>query len=104
MAGVVQKFDISDNVMLVPMMYAGTDLKYGGTLFQGGLYAMYGFDAGHWLYANPKTTFSSNASDWVGEVELGGGYMLMDNVSVGFKYEMKQQAENKGWVNAFYYF
>lgn len=115
LAGLVQKFEITDNIMLVPMLAAGvvyaddkTNHQKDSTwVAQPGLYALYAFDAGHWLYANPKSTYVHEAKSWSAELELGGGYMTSDCTSVGFKYEtsrFKGITDEKGWFNAYYYF
>lgn len=105
LGGMVQKFALSDNVIIVPMLAAG--MVTSDLVAQGGLYGMYAFDSGHWLYANPKTTYLSESKAWTKELELGGGYMLTDVSSLGFKYEtktLKGVSDRKAWVNLYYYF
>ncbi|CCN68715.1 hypothetical protein [Vibrio nigripulchritudo] len=113
LGGMVQKFELSPNVMLVPMLAAGkvgaqdNGHQVDSWIAQPGLYAMYGFDAGHWLYANPKATYVYEAKDWTNEIELGGGYMLTDESSIGFKHELSivnGKTDSKTWVNLYYYF
>ncbi|WP_375750783.1 hypothetical protein [Vibrio sp. HN007] len=115
MAGLVQKIQVTDNIIMVPMLAAGKvsgedktlNAKSSSWVAQPGLYAMYAFDAGHWLYANPKSTYVHDAKSWSAELELGGGYMTSDNTSVGFKYEtsrFKGATDSKGWLNAYFYF
>ncbi|WP_407833141.1 hypothetical protein [Vibrio rotiferianus] len=74
MAGVVQKFQVTDAIIVVPMLYGGNtwmNAKVAGVKYnkdslvgQAGVYAMYGFDAGHWLYANPKATYVKELKGW----------------------------------------
>ncbi|MFA0605666.1 hypothetical protein AB4666_12930, partial [Vibrio amylolyticus] len=80
-------------------------------LGQAGVYAMYGFDAGHWVYANPKTTYNVKSKEFLNQVEVGGGFMVLDNASIGAKLEYT--AENKklnvkndsvAWLQANVYF
>ncbi|MFA0087346.1 hypothetical protein BCU70_03490 [Vibrio sp. 10N.286.49.C2] len=130
LAGLIYKIPLNDNVMIFPMLSLGYtdfgtpqptsgengDIKDGSVLYQGGIYAMYGFDAGHWLYANPKVTHIKETSANVPQVEVGGGYMVSDSVSLGFKveytaeYKVRQgssqvnKADTVGWLQASYYF
>ncbi|UPQ89517.1 hypothetical protein [Vibrio sinaloensis] len=97
LGGAIYKFTVTDNVMVFPMLSAGYSASKDGknkiglekdsAIAQAGLYAMYGFDSGHWLYANPKTTYHVEGQEFTNQVEVGGGYMLTDNISVGFKVE-----------------
>ncbi len=94
--------------MIFPMMGVGktqVNNKIGradessSNIVQPGVYAMYAFDAGHWLYANPKMTHTLSKPNGFGakdkydantwEVELGGGYMINDWSSAEFKIEHK---------------
>ncbi|WP_406609293.1 hypothetical protein [Agarivorans sp. JK6] len=122
LVGGMYKFDITKNISLFPMLYGGymkskldmpikdsSETFKDSSLVQGGLYAMYAFDDGHWLYANPKATYVSRAKDFVPQIEVGGGYMINSNVSVGFKID--HTAESKiskkdtvGWLQASVYF
>ncbi|GDY24870.1 hypothetical protein AHAT_07600 [Agarivorans sp. Toyoura001] len=122
MAGGMYKFDVTNNISLFPMLYGGymsskvemqTDdgkEKFkDSTLVQAGLYAMYAFDDGHWLYANPKATYITRAKDYVPQIEVGGGYMVLDNVSVGFKVEHTADSkvskkDTVTWLQASMYF
>ncbi|BEU04357.1 hypothetical protein OAG1_31570 [Agarivorans sp. OAG1] len=122
LVGGMYKFDITKNISLFPMLYGGymkskldmpikdsNETFKDSSLVQGGLYAMYAFDDGHWLYANPKATYVSRAKDFVPQIEVGGGYMINSNMSVGFKVD--HTAESKiskkdtvGWLQASVYF
>ncbi len=116
LAGMIYKFQVTDNVMLFPMLSVGRTAAdeagkqtFKSTVYQAGLYGMYAFDAGHWLYANPKSTYVQQAKEWVPQVEIGGGYMVSDVVSVGFKVEHIAETkylkkDTKGWLQANYYF
>lgn len=121
LGGLVQKFELTPNVMLVPMLAAGkswlkTEQKRNNQnikseqdswIAQPGVYLMYGFDAGHWLYANPKATYINETKKWTQELEVGGGYMVTDSSSLGFKYEVSKyrgHTDSKGWVNYYLYF
>ncbi|MCL9774146.1 hypothetical protein [Vibrio methylphosphonaticus] len=120
LAGMIYKFEITDNFLLFPMLSIGrthvdeknthavTD-KQDSNIYQAGLYGMYAFDARHWLYANPKSTYVQRASEWLTQIEVGGGYMVTDSVSVGFKVEHTAESDisrkdTTGWVQANYYF
>ncbi|MGF1720713.1 hypothetical protein L4D20_11810 [Vibrio kyushuensis] len=117
LAGVMQRFIVSDNIQLFPMfgvgkLYnqtqnSGLKTKADTWVAQPALYAMYAFDSGHWLYANPKANYIGDSKKWITELELGGGYMTSSNTSVGFKYDIshfQNKTDTKGWVNMFYYF
>jgi|GEM_PF-5373477 len=115
LAGAIYKFQLSDNISLFPMLSAGytrsdtNGEKVGSTLAQVGVYGMYGFDAGHWIYANPKSTYHVKGKESVDQVEMGGGFMLLENVSVGGKIEHtakgKAHAEDTvTWLQANHYF
>lgn len=116
LAGVIYKFQVTDNIMLFPMLSVGrTSADEAGketfksTVYQAGLYGMYAFDAGHWLYANPKSTYVQQSKEYVNQVEIGGGYMVTDVVSVGFKVEHTAETntmkkDTTGWLQANYYF
>lgn len=117
LVGVVQKFEVTPNIMVVPMLAAGyaeaslmlkqTEITADSVVVQPGVYIMYGFDAGHWLYANPKSTYVHELKKASAELEIGGGYMVLENASVGFKYDLSHfqgKTDHKGWVNAYYYF
>ncbi|MCG9788446.1 hypothetical protein L1D61_14845 [Vibrio mediterranei] len=126
--GIIYKMELTNNIMVFPMLSAGVtsvDVQYtthnghwGDTtykqiesdnLIQPGIYAMYAFDSGHWLYANPKSTYLTKAKEWVTQAEVGGGYMISDNASVGFKVDFTAEskltdANTVGWLQANYYF
>lgn len=116
LAGLIYKFQVTDNVMLFPMFSVGRTSAdevgketFKSTVYQAGLYGMYAFDAGHWLYANPKSTYVQQTKEWVPQVEIGGGYMVSDVVSVGFKVEHTAETkylkkDTTGWLQANYYF
>ncbi len=128
LGGIIYKMSLSDNVTVFPMLSAGytdfgtevdlkeTNKKVKGTaLVQGGLYAMYGFDAGHWIYANPKVTAMTHTDQYRAEVDVGGGLMVADNISIGAKLEHKdklrgknlngmEKADTVAWLQANYYF
>lgn len=118
LVGVVQKFEVTPQFLVVPMLSAGygrmsvdVDDKFtvSETSFiaQPGIYFMYGFEAGHWLYANPKATYVKEMKEWTNELELGGGYMIRDDMSMGFKYEVSRfqgNTDQKAWANIYYYF
>ncbi|MFA0087829.1 hypothetical protein [Vibrio sp. 10N.261.51.F12] len=97
---------------------AGAD-KYSTSIVQPGLHAMYAFDEGHWLYANPKITHALKAPTGADnsfdhntlELEIGGGYMLNDWSSAEFKVENSfknsnpnSKNETTGWVKYAVYF
>ena len=115
-AGALYKFAVSDNVMVFPMLDVGHQIskdangnKSKTNIVQPGLYAMYAFDSGHWLYANPKMQYVVADKEWVSSAELGGGYMLTDNVSVGFRVDHtaktdKKKEDTKFLLQANYYF
>ena len=42
---------------------------------------MYGFDAGHWVYVNPKATYIAAVKDTVTQVKIGGGLMTEDDTA-----------------------
>ncbi|MGF1748567.1 hypothetical protein [Vibrio cionasavignyae] len=123
LAGMIYKYQVTDNVLVFPMLSVGrtsADIKeqpttntlpykLNSTIYQAGLYGMYAFDAGHWLYANPKSTYIDHAREWVAQVEIGGGYMLSETISVGFKVEHTAESgislkDTTGWLQANYYF
>ncbi|GLS83586.1 hypothetical protein [Paraferrimonas haliotis] len=136
LGGLIYKFQVTDNIMIFPMLSAGaTSAKgihavpelYGNNakaddstkwetqgLVQAGVYAMYAFDAGHWLYANPKSTYLFKAKEYVNQVEVGGGFMIAPQASIGFKVEHtmdtkdaignKVKADTVTWLQANYYF
>lgn len=116
LAGMIYKFQLTDNVMLFPMLSVGRTFSdetgketFKSTVYQAGLYGMYAFDAGHWLYANPKTTYVQQSKEWVTQVEIGGGFMVSDAVSVGFKVDHTAESQfskqdTVGWLQANYYF
>ncbi|MGV2986584.1 hypothetical protein ACE1OE_02985 [Vibrio sp. E150_011] len=107
MAGGVYKFEISDHFSLFPMLYGGAmtskhaiGSKDGSissfkdsTVLNGGLYALYAFDEGHWLYANPRAHYVHEARETIPQLEIGGGYMVNDDISVGFR--VMSQGETK---------
>lgn len=131
LAGMIYKFQLTDNVLLFPMLSVGRtsadwkelgtnwnpgradlyirDREFDSNLYQVGLYGMYAFDAGHWLYANPKTSYVQQSKEWVPQVEIGGGFMVSDAVSVGFKVDHMAESQfskqdTVGWLQANYYF
>ncbi|RKF18095.1 hypothetical protein DBZ36_12730 [Alginatibacterium sediminis] len=113
LAGMIYKFQVTDNISIFPMASLGyTDTKAKGansTLAQAGVYAMYGFDDGHWVYANPKTTYHVKNKQFINQVEVGGGLMVADKVSVGAKIEYtakygNQPEDTVAWIQANYYF
>ena len=115
-AGMIYKFQLTDNVLLFPILSVGRTFShetgketFKSTVYQAGLYGMYAFDAGHWLYANPKTTYVQQSKEWVPQVEIGGGFMVSDAVSVGFKVDHTAESQfskqdTVGWLQANYYF
>ncbi len=117
LAGAIYKMQINDNISIFPMLSAGythskdsvTAEKEGSALGQAGVYAMYGFDAGHWIYANPKTTYHVKSKEFINQVEIGGGLMVADAVSIGAKVEhtakgKSHAADTVTWLQANYYF
>ncbi|GEA59476.1 hypothetical protein [Vibrio comitans] len=121
LAGAIYKFQATDNIMLFPMAsigYTTSDAADGkakseSALGQLGLYGMYGFDAGHWIYANPKATYHEQSKEWIPQIEVGGGYMILDNASIGAKVEYTGESSKKNlvnkedtvaWLQASYYF
>ena len=125
LAGVMYKFQVSDNISVFPMLNVGrTSIKddaqlpilpreetySSSNLAQAGVYAMYAFNSGHWLYVNPKATYVAAVKDTVTQVEMGGGFMVADNMSVGFKVDytakggMMAEDDTTTWVQANYYF
>ncbi|GEM78605.1 hypothetical protein [Vibrio superstes] len=125
LAGAIYKFQVTDNIMLFPMAsvgYTTSDAVEGegerkakseSALGQLGLYGMYGFDAGHWIYANPKATYHEQSKEWIPQIEVGGGYMILDNASIGAKVEYTGESSKKNlvkkedtvaWLQASYYF
>lgn len=95
-------------------------LAKDSALAQAGIYGMYGFDGGHWLYANPKSTYHAEGQTFTNQIEVGGGYMVADKISVGFKVEHTAKikgseknglgvgndtkADTVTWLQANYYF
>ncbi len=122
LAGLIYKFQVTDNISVFPMAslgYTRTDSDTLGvkdkdtdTLFQGGVYAMYGFDDGHWVYVNPKVTHMRKAYANLAQVEAGGGFMVAEKVSVGAKVEYTakntklnmDKDDTVAWLQANYYF
>ncbi len=125
LGGAIYKIGLTDNIMVFPMLSAGAmqaDVagvkSYNSSLVQAGVYAMYAFNAGHWLYANPKvtTTFDEDFNNAAGhsgsaaEIEVGGGYMIGAASSVGFKLEHSFAASSKlkdnttAWIQGSLYF
>ncbi|MBM7035608.1 hypothetical protein [Vibrio ulleungensis] len=121
LAGAIYKFNVTDNIKLFPMASVGytksKDTVAGATsesaLGQAGLYGMYGFDDGHWIYANPKATYHADSKEWLPQVEVGGGFMILNNASIGAKIEYTGESTKKGlspkedtvaWLQANYYF
>lgn len=122
LGGLIYKFKINDNISIFPMLSAGgmqtkrpneNDKYDRSSLVQAGVFAMYGFDDGHWIYANPKTTYHVKDKQFINQVEVGGGFMLFDNVSIGAKVEYTAErttdlgilkADTVTWLQANYYF
>lgn len=118
LAGAIYKFQVTDSISVFPMAsvgYTKTDRngeKSESSLGQVGLYAMYGFEAGHWIYANPKSTYHAKSKEFINQVEVGGGLMVADNISVGAKLEYTAKNEKLdmmkddtvAWLQANYYF
>ncbi len=127
LGGLIYKWKVNDNISVFPMLSVGATQskqfddngkatkKYDSSgLVQAGVYAMYGFDSGHWVYANPKSTYHQKSEAFINQVEVGGGYMLLDNVSIGAKVEYtdaykdkwghKTKADSVGWIQLNYYF
>lgn len=117
LAGLMYKMQLTDNVSVYPMLSAGyTKTKFKGekqesALGQVGIYAMYGFDAGHWVYVNPKSTYNVKQKEFIHQVEIGGGLMVLDNVSIGTKIEytaknseLKIKEDTVAWLQANIYF
>jgi hypothetical protein len=122
LGGLIYKFQVSDNISIFPMLSGGAtqvkrpmeDNKYDRSgIAQAGVYAMYGFDAGHWLYANPKTTYHLKNKEFINQIEVGGGFMVTNNISVGAKVEYTAEHKNQfgsmkadtvTWFQANYYF
>ncbi|MGF1753434.1 hypothetical protein L4C33_07545, partial [Vibrio makurazakiensis] len=113
LAGYLHKFDVSPNIIVAPMLsvgkvfttdyIAGEKYKTDSIVAQPGIYAMYGFDAGHWLYANPKSTYVQSNQKWNTAIEVGAGYMLTDSSSVGIKYEYSSFLRKKEDNTSFNY-
>ncbi|GIU04407.1 hypothetical protein TUM4261_04340 [Shewanella sp. c952] len=122
LGGLIYKFQVTDNISIFPMLSGGAtqvkrpgeDNKYDRSgLAQAGIYAMYGFDAGHWIYANPKTTYHLKNKEFINQIEVGGGFMVTSNISVGAKVEYTAEHKNQfgtmkadtvTWLQANYYF
>ncbi|NKF50771.1 hypothetical protein G3R49_09330 [Shewanella sp. WXL01] len=127
LGGMIYKFQVSDNVMVFPMLSVGgtqakrfdddankyTNKYDRSGLAQAGVYAMYAFDAGHWLYANPKSTYHFKSKEFINQIEVGGGFMLAPQLSAGFKVEYtgevktehgKMKEDTVAWLQANYYF
>ncbi|MCJ2377185.1 hypothetical protein LNL84_10125 [Vibrio sp. ZSDZ34] len=117
--GALYKFELTDNILLFPMLDAGRSygtVRHNGELIdnnsnivQPGLYAMYAFDDGHWLYANPKAQYNVAAKEWVPQAEIGGGYMVSDSISVGFRLDHTGESkitkeDTKLMIQGNYYF
>lgn len=117
LAGLIYKMQLTDNISMFPMVSAGYmqtksqgDKKESG-LGQVGLYAMYGFDAGHWIYVNPKTTYNMKQKEFINQVEIGGGLMVLDNASIGTKIDytaknskLNMKEDTVAWFQANVYF
>jgi hypothetical protein len=117
LAGYLHKFNVTPNIIVAPMLSVGKvfatnssaneKVKMNSIVAQPGIYAMYGFDAGHWLYANPKSTYVQHLKEWNSEIEVGAGYMLTDRSSLGVKYEYSSflnKKEDNTSFNFSYYF
>ncbi|MDO6541399.1 hypothetical protein [Photobacterium sanguinicancri] len=123
LAGLIYKFQVTDNISVFPMASvgytrsdnepkSGASSKSTDTLYQGGIYAMYGFDEGHWVYVNPKVTHMRKANANLAQVEAGGGFMVAEKVSVGAKVEYTakntklnmDKDDTVAWLQANYYF
>lgn len=133
LGGMVYKFEVNPQLMVFPMASFGHQWVHDGTdkntrkginadsnLAQLGIYTMYAFEGGHWLYANPKSTYIVEGEQFLNQVEVGGGYMVADAASVGFKIEYtdeikgtakngigtdsKIESDTVFWLNAAMYF
>ncbi|WP_047043294.1 hypothetical protein [Vibrio mexicanus] len=130
LGGAIYKMPLTDNITVFPMLSAGytaskdgknaVGLEKDSALAQAGIYGMYGFDGGHWLYANPKSTYHAEGETFTNQIEVGGGYMVADRISVGFKVEHTAKikgseknglgigndtkADTVTWLQANYYF
>ncbi len=122
LGGMIYKFQLNDNVSIFPMLSVGgtqtkrpleNDKYDRSSLVQAGVYAMYGFDAGHWVYANPKSTYHVKNESFINQVEVGGGLMVTDNISIGAKVEYtapfdtpqgRMKEDTVTWLQANYYF
>ncbi|MCY9871152.1 hypothetical protein [Vibrio barjaei] len=105
--GVIYKINLTDRFSVFPMLSVGgmtskakaDNQSYTSGIIQPALYALYAFDEGHWLYANPRYTHytdtPSNVNDYYKydqdmlDIELGGGYMLNEWSAAEFKIEHK---------------
>lgn len=116
-AGVNYKFDVTDQFLVMPMLNFGrADVAINGLVSeksdvtQAGAYFMYGFQAGHWVYANPTYTYLSEPRDYMTALEVGAGIMLTSNTSMGLKNEtqfsggMNDKTENRTTIQASIYF
>ncbi|GAM78184.1 hypothetical protein JCM19241_4889 [Vibrio ishigakensis] len=65
------------------------------------------------VYANPKATYHEQSKEWIPQIEVGGGYMILDNASIGAKIEYTGESTKKNlvnkedtvaWLQANYYF
>lgn len=121
LAGLIYKMQLTDNISIFPMAsvgYTQTKFKYqnntkseSSALGQVGLYAMYGFDAGHWVYINPKSTYNVKQKEFIHQVEIGAGLMVLDNASIGTKIEytaknteLKTKEDTVAWLQGNIYF
>jgi len=126
LAGIIYKMQLTDNISVFPMASVGytstkkddietadigTNANDDTSLGQAGIYAMYGFDAGHWVYVNPKTTYKVEQKEFINQIEVGAGFMVADNISVGTKVEFTAKNAELGmkedtvaWVQANIYF
>ncbi|MGY5453015.1 hypothetical protein ACVFI8_19060 [Agarivorans sp. MS3-6] len=129
LAGAIYKMQLNDNISIFPMASLGytsgnksnvPDIELasndkqqqeGSTLGQLGIYAMYAFDNGNWLYANPKSTYHVRHNEFINQIEMGGGIMVTDYASVGAKVEytaenknLRLQADTVVWLQGNVYF
>ncbi|USD67073.1 hypothetical protein [Vibrio sp. SCSIO 43136] len=122
-AGLMYKMQVTKNILVFPMAgigYGAAELSLDkpsvsedSMMNQFGIYGMYAFDSGNWVYANPKTTYINDFKTRYNELEIGGGVMIMPQASLGVKIEQILNFDSVGvesgdatqvWVNANYYF
>ncbi|WP_406609970.1 hypothetical protein [Agarivorans sp. JK6] len=120
LVGALYRYEVSDNVMIFPMLDVGRQFSYStsdngaktreeSTIVQPGVFLLYAFDDGHWLSANPRVQYNARHNDWVASAEIGGGYMINDQFSVGFRIDHNEgtdrvKEDTKFMLQANYYF